>query len=115
MRVLMKKRKSDYLLFMITISAILISGCADSGERRAEESAKAFVERNVVFHIENRTVSNPYVQVVERRKDGANYVFEMIATTTGEERIKSAKVSVVADRRGNVLMFNGKSTSLPPN
>lgn len=99
------------LLIVAAILIFLVS-CTTISKEDAEKSAIGFVKNNVKFYSENKTIIDAYYQVVNFKKENENYVFDIIATTTSTEKIKSGKMSVVVDKTGNVIMVNNKP--IPP-
>ena len=112
----MKNPKMNSLFFVILtlFLAIFLISCSSVSMEQAESSAKQFITTNVIFHVQNKTIV-PYVYIADRKKEGGNFVFTGMASTTNDKEVKSAKFSVVVDNAGKVIMFNGKEVSALPN
>lgn len=108
----MKNQKMRSRLLAIIFLAIFLASCTSVSEEEAKNSAILFIKSNVAFHAENKTISAPYMQVVNSKKESGMFVFDIIATTTAEEKVKSAKFNVVVDKDGKVILFNNQSTAL---
>ncbi len=99
---------ASFFVFLL----LFLSSCTSVSQDEAKSTAILFIKSNVAFHTENKTVTSPYMQVVNSKKEGDNFIFDIIATTTGEEKIKSAKFNVVVDSTGKVIKFNNQSVAL---
>jgi hypothetical protein len=104
----LRKNKAIFILF-----AIFLVSCSSVTIEQAENSAREFVATNVKFRVDNETVT-PNVFIADRKKEGSNFVFTGMASTTKEDEKKSAKFSVVVDKNGNVIRFNNNPVSALP-
>lgn len=105
------KNKTKLAKIAILILCLFLISCTSVSEETAKQAAYNFIQTNVAFKTANKTITNPSMQVVNEEKIDGNYVFDIIATTTGEDKIKSAKFNIIVDKTGKVIRFNGNPTS----